>query len=193
MKATSHQNGPTDLQALAAFDHQPRTRVVFGVNAVDRAGELACELGAKKVLLVTDPGIVAAGHAERVHRNLEAAGLQVTVFDRARENPTTRCVDDCVALARAAGIDTLVGLGGGSSMDTAKGCNFLVSNGGRMQDYWGLAKLTSPCYPCWPSRLPPALGVNVSRRRSSWTSERIRKWLASIPRPLRARRFSIRR
>src|SRR6266404_5137656 len=142
-----HHNSPASSHALEAFDHQPRTRVVFGVNSVDRAGELARELGAKKVLLVTDPGIVAAGHAERVHRNLEAAGLQVTIFDRARENPTTRCVDDCVALGKAAGIDTLVGLGGGSSMDTAKGCNFLLSNGGRMQDYWGVGKASKPMLP----------------------------------------------
>src|SRR5205814_6229233 len=106
--------------------------IVFGVNTVERAGELARELGARKVLLVTDPGIVAAGHAGRVHRNLEAARLQVSVFDKARENPTTKCVDDCLAVAKSAGIDTIIGLGGGSSMDTAKGCNFLFSNGGRM-------------------------------------------------------------
>ena len=137
----------SEVLPLSAFDHRPRTRVVFGVNTVERAGELALELGAKKVLLVTDQGIVAAGHVERVHRNLKAAGLIVTVFDRARENPTTRCVDDCVALARAEGIDTLIGLGGGSSMDTAKGCNFLLSNGGRMQDYWGVGKATRPMLP----------------------------------------------
>jgi alcohol dehydrogenase len=139
--------GSTEVPWLAAFDHQPRTRVVFGVNAVDRAGELARDLGAKKVLLVTDQGIVAAGHAQRVHRSLEAAGLHVSVFDRARENPSTRCVDDCLALARAAEIDTFVGLGGGSSMDTAKGCNFLLSNGGRMQDYWGVGKAQKPMFP----------------------------------------------
>ena len=51
---------------LAAFDYQPRTRVVFGVNSVERVGELAKSLGAKRVLLVTDRGIVAAGHAGRV-------------------------------------------------------------------------------------------------------------------------------
>lgn len=132
---------------LPSFDHQPRTRIVFGVNSVERVGELARELGAKKVLLVTDPGIVAAGHAGRVHRNLEAARLQVVVFDKARENPTTKCVDDCLAVAKSAGIDTIIGLGGGSSMDTAKGCNFLFSNGGRMEDFWGVGKAAKPMLP----------------------------------------------
>lgn len=129
------------------FDLQTRTRVVFGVNRVNRVGELSRGLGLKKVLLVTDPGIAAVGHAARVQKNLEAAGLNVTVFDRARENPTTKCVDDCVAVARTAGIDSIVGLGGGSSMDTAKGCNFILTNGGRMQDYWGVGKATKPMLP----------------------------------------------
>jgi alcohol dehydrogenase len=132
---------------LAGFDHQPRTRLIFGPNSVDRVGELARELGAKNVLLVTDPGIVAAGHAERAQQSLKTAGLQIAVFDRCRENPTTRCVEDCLAVARAAGVDAIAGLGGGSSMDTAKGCNFLLTNGGRMQDYWGMGKATRPMLP----------------------------------------------
>ena len=132
---------------LPGFDFQPRTRVVFGAGSVDRAGELARESGARHVLLVTDAGIVAAGHAAHVQRSLEAAHLRATLFDRARANPTTRCVDHCVAVAKAAGIDTIVGLGGGSSMDTAKGCNFILTNGGRMQDYWGVGKATKPMLP----------------------------------------------
>jgi alcohol dehydrogenase len=121
--------------------------LVLGVGSVERVGELVRGMGAQKILLVTDAGIVAAGHAGRVQGILEAAGLRVTVFDRARENPTTKCVDDCVAVAVAAGVDGLVGLGGGSSMDTAKGCNFILTNGGRMQDYWGVGKATKPMLP----------------------------------------------
>jgi alcohol dehydrogenase len=132
---------------LRAFDFPSRTQLVSGVGCVERVGQLARVMGANRVLLVTDAGIVAAGHAGRVQRNLEAAGVQVTLFDRAKENPTTKCVDDCVAVARAAGIDGLVGLGGGSSMDTAKGCNFILTNGGRMQDYWGVGKATKPMLP----------------------------------------------
>src|SRR3954453_7892712 len=99
---------------MIQFDHQPRTRLVFGVNSVERVGELARELGAKKILLVTDPGIVAAGHADRVQHLLTTEGLSVTVFGKARENPTTRDVDECLAVAKSAGIDTIIGLGGGS-------------------------------------------------------------------------------
>lgn len=136
-----------EKQPLWSFDYQPRTRIVFGVNAVDRVGTLAREIGAKKVLLVTDPGIVAAGHAGRVRGILEAGGLEVTFYDQARENPTTACVEACVSVARAAQIDTIVGLGGGSAMDTAKGCNFLYTNGGQMQDYWGVGKASKAMLP----------------------------------------------
>ena len=132
---------------VRAFEFESRTRVVRGIGSVDRVGELVRELGAKKVLLVTDAGIIAAGHAARAQKSLEAAELVVTLFDRAKENPTTKCVDDCVAAAKAAGIDAIIGLGGGSSMDTAKGCNFILTNGGRMQDYWGVGKSTKPMLP----------------------------------------------
>ncbi len=130
-----------------SFDYQPRTRVVFGVNSVERVGELAKTLGAKRVLLVTDAGIVAAGHAGRVQALLEAADMAVTRFDQVRENPTTQCVERCVEVARGSAIDTIVGLGGGSSMDTAKGCNFILTNGGQMKDYWGVGRATRPMLP----------------------------------------------
>jgi alcohol dehydrogenase len=114
---------------------------------MERVGELARELGGKNVLLVTDKGLAAAGHPARAMSFLEAAGLRVTVFDEVHENPTTMDVDRCVEVARGAGIDMIVGLGGGSSLDTAKGANFILTNGGRMQDYWGVGKATKPMLP----------------------------------------------
>src|ERR1039457_477154 len=138
---------PDFAAALAAFDYQPRTRVVFGVNSVERVGELTKSLDAKRVLLVTDSGIVSAGHAGRVQALLQAAGMEVTCFEQVQENPSTRCVERCVEVARGAAIDAIVGLGGGSSMDTAKGCNFILTNGGQMKDYWGIGRATRPMLP----------------------------------------------
>lgn len=132
---------------LRPIEFTSRTRLVFGIGVIQQVGTLLKELGAQHVLLVTDAGIVAAGHAARLQTLLKNAGLMVTRFEGARENPTTRCVEECVALARTAGIDSLIGLGGGSAMDTAKGCNFILTNGGRMQDYWGVNKATQPMLP----------------------------------------------
>lgn len=141
------KDAPHGCPVFAPFDHQPRTRLVFGPNAAERAGELARHIGVKKVLLVTDAGVVAAGHLERVRRSLAAARVKIIVYDKVRENPTTRDVADCLETARAAAIDGFVGLGGGSSLDTAKGCNFLLTNGGRMQDYWGVGKAARAMLP----------------------------------------------
>lgn len=138
----SHENVPP-----GCFDFQARTRLVFGPGMAARVGELARGLGGTRVLLVTDNGIVKAGHAEKVRASLEAAGLKAALFKDAKENPTTACVAEALAVAQANSVDFIVGLGGGSSMDTAKGCNFLYTNGGEMKDYWGRDKATKPMLP----------------------------------------------
>ncbi len=132
---------------MTPFDFQLRTRVVFGFDTIDRLGELALELKAAKVLVVSDPGIVKAGHVERGVDSLEKAGLTVTLFDGAHENPTTRDVAVGLKIAEEIQPDLLVGLGGGSSMDCAKGINFLYSCGREMRDYWGVGKATSDMLP----------------------------------------------
>ncbi len=132
---------------LAAFDKQPRTRIVFGNGAVRRLGSLAAELGIQRALLVTDPGLVQAGHARHVQDLLLEHVADVAVFDQARENPDTICVDRCAAVAREFRPDALVALGGGSAMDTAKGCNFIHTNGGCIADYWGVGKARRPMLP----------------------------------------------
>ncbi len=124
-----------------------RVRVVFGAGRLSELGRLAREEGGRRVLLVTDPNIRAAGHVERALASLRAAGLDVFVFDGVAENPTTVHVDAGVVAARAHGADFIVGLGGGSAMDCAKGINFIVTNGGRMQDYWGVNKATRAMLP----------------------------------------------
>lgn len=134
------------MTPLVAFDHTPRTRLVFGNGALSRLGELARDHGTR-ALVVTDAGIVQAGHAAHALESLRAAGLQVSLFDRVHENPSTRDVNDCAAIAQEFQADLLVGLGGGSSMDTAKGCNFILTNGGQMKDYWGVNKATRPMLP----------------------------------------------
>ena len=78
---------------------------------------------------------------------LRDAGLQISVFDDVKENPTTDQVEVGVRYARDRGIDFIVAVGGGSSMDAAKGINFLLTNGGRMADYKGFGKATKPMLP----------------------------------------------
>jgi len=108
---------------------------------------LVAELGGTRVLVVTDPGLEAAGHPEHALESLRRAGLEVFVFDGVEENPTTRHVDRGLVCAQKHRIDFLVAIGGGSSMDCAKGINFLLTNGGTMADYQGFGRATEPMLP----------------------------------------------
>lgn len=124
-----------------------RVRVAFGAGNLQHLGEIARNEAGQRVLLVSDAGIVAAGHVERAVRSLYRAGVTVRVFDLVEENPTTVHVDRGLRCANDFKPDMIVGLGGGSSMDCAKGINFRFTNGGQMQDYWGINKAHSPMLP----------------------------------------------
>jgi alcohol dehydrogenase len=129
------------------FEFRAPTRLVVGPGTVGRLGELARELGATRALVVSDPGIVAAGHTAAGLESLATAGLATATFSGFTENPSSAEVEAGTAVARDFRPDLLVGLGGGSSMDCAKGINFLLSCGGRMQDYKGRSTATGPMLP----------------------------------------------
>ncbi|MBS0204006.1 MAG: iron-containing alcohol dehydrogenase [Planctomycetes bacterium] len=137
----------SDIDGLVPFDFDPRTRVVYGAGTAARLGELAAECGGTRVLVVSDDGIVQAGHVDRAVDSLRQAGIQSVVFTDLQPNPTTADVDRGLAVAREHRIDFLVAVGGGSSMDCAKGINFLLTNGGQIRDYWGVGKATQPMLP----------------------------------------------
>jgi alcohol dehydrogenase len=136
-----------ELCPIPDFDFDPRTRVVFGRNSLTRLGEFARGLGGRRILLVSDPGLKAAGHEFKAIELLQADGFEVSLFDDVHMNPTTDDVERGTAFARGRDVDLIVGLGGGSSMDCAKGINFLLTNGGRIHDYVGTGKATKPMLP----------------------------------------------
>ena len=129
------------------FDFQPRTRVIYGAGTIARLGELAREFSFKRTLLVADHGLVASGHVDEAVGPLEDAGVDVFRFHEFEVNPDTRLVENAARQVAPLKIDSIIGLGGGSSMDCAKGINFLLSNGGRMNDYHGYGKASAPMLP----------------------------------------------
>lgn len=129
------------------FDFDPRTRILFGPGTLQMLGQLVLEYGGANVLLVTDHGLKQAGHEDRALTTLRDAGLSVHVFDDVHSNPTTLDIESGTEFARSREVDFIVGLGGGSSLDAAKGINFLLTNGGRMPDYKGVGKARKPMLP----------------------------------------------
>jgi len=132
---------------MNAFETRPSPRLVCGPGKLADLGDVVRSVGGTHVLLVTDPGIVAAGHVERATEVLAQAGLDVTVYEGTHENPTEADIEACRAFAARVEVDCIVGLGGGSSMDTAKGCNFLLADGGRMADFRGYGLVKNPMLP----------------------------------------------
>ena len=133
---------------MSPFDFQLRTRVVFGDGTFARLGELACELSFTRALVVADRGIVATGLVQRAAASLGAAGISTAFFHDFDANPDTRMVEAGRAHAASSGaIDSIVAIGGGSSLDCAKGINFVLTNGGTMRDYRGFGKAARPMLP----------------------------------------------
>ncbi|EHL65380.1 lactaldehyde reductase [Cloacibacillus evryensis] len=100
----------------------------FGAGAIKSIPEEAARRGFKKALIVTDKDLIKFGVAKRVFDVLEEAGLAYEVFDSLKQNPTIKNVQDCVAAFKAAGADYMIAIGGGSSMDTAKGAGIIINN-----------------------------------------------------------------
>jgi alcohol dehydrogenase len=132
---------------MIAFDFQPRTRVLFGPGSITRAGQVARDLGFHRTLVVADPGIRDAGHTNRLIGTLTAEHIETFLFDAFGANPDSTMVDAGVAFARPLNVDSIVGIGGGSSLDCAKGINFVLRNGGTMADYRGYGKASTPLLP----------------------------------------------
>ncbi|TWU37271.1 iron-containing alcohol dehydrogenase [Novipirellula artificiosorum] len=132
---------------MQPFDISNRTRVIFGEGTLSRLGELAAEFRPRCVLLVSDPGLIEAGHFDAAVKSLTRSGLHVESFHDFAENPTSDMVDAGVRRAAEVKPDLLVGLGGGSSMDCCKGINFVYSCGGTIHDYQGVGKATTDLLP----------------------------------------------
>ncbi|MEO5895141.1 MAG: iron-containing alcohol dehydrogenase [Vicinamibacterales bacterium] len=132
---------------MVSFDFQPRTRVVFGPGSIQKSGGLARDLHFHKTLVVADTGVRDAGHAASLLAILEAAGVESVAFGDFAVNPDSAMVEAGATFAREHSVDSIIGLGGGSSLDCAKGISFLVTNGGRMADYRGYGKATKPLLP----------------------------------------------
>lgn len=141
------------------MDYDPRriyswempARLVFGADAAKQVGQQLRGLGGGKALVVTDKGIVKAGLLEGILEALRKAEMPYGVFDEVEPNPSIPCVEKAFALYQAEKCDSLVGLGGGSSMDTAKAVGVLATNPGRLTDYEGMYKVKNG--------LPPFIAI----------------------------------
>lgn len=108
----------------------------FGPGSSAEVGHDLASYGARRVLLVTDPGVAATGHPARIAEQVAARGIEVTTYDRAHVEPTDASLEEAIGFARDAGpFDAILAVGGGSAIDTAKAVNLLTTNPGELMDY----------------------------------------------------------
>jgi alcohol dehydrogenase class IV len=121
--------------------------IIFGRGLLNQIGACARRLGGNKVFLVSDEGLFAAGWVDKALRHIMDAGLEVILYDNVTCNPKDVEIEAGAQEYIRHGADVIIGLGGGSAMDAAKGIAILVSNGGRIRDYVGPDKIIRPLPP----------------------------------------------
>jgi alcohol dehydrogenase len=165
---------------MTPFDFRSRTRVLFGIGEFARLGELARELGGTRCLLVADRGMMESGYAQEATRSLKARRMEVFGFHDFDVNPTTAMVEAGRAYAAPLEINLIVALGGGSSMDCAKGINFVLTNGGSIRDYWGYAKAQRSMLPM--IAVPTTAGTGSEAQSYALISDSERRSQGLLPR-----------
>ena len=134
-------------------NHSPRG--IFGIGSHQKTGNVLMEYGCKKVLAVYDAVIGSLGIADKVIDNIEKAGIHVVRFGDVAAEPDSASVNIIGELGRREGVDGVVGIGGGSSLDSAKGANLMLSNPGPLEDYIGANRGKKPIIKKYPLVLLP--------------------------------------
>jgi 1,3-propanediol dehydrogenase len=137
--------------------------IIYGLGALSQIGQCARRLGGERILLVTDPGLIAAGWVDESIKYFQEEDLQYIIYDNVVTNPRDFQVEEGVQLYRRKNCDVIAVVGGGSPVDTAKGIGILASNHGRIHEYEGANLVTQPIPPllCVPSTA--GTGADVSQ------------------------------
>lgn len=131
------------MKPIGSFQFQVPTKLVFGVGSSASVGAEAQKLGDGPALVVADPGIVQAGLLDPILTSLQMAGIRAQLFSEVESNPRDVSVDAAGRLAREGRCALVVGVGGGSALDTAKGAALLATNMGSIREYDGTDKVKS--------------------------------------------------
>ncbi|HEX9920450.1 MAG TPA: iron-containing alcohol dehydrogenase [Candidatus Methylomirabilis sp.] len=135
-----------DMTKIFTFLPVPTT-IHFGIGSRFKTAEKVKEFGAKRVLIITDPGVVGAGLMVDVEKSLKGAGIEAVTYDKIVPNSGLSLVNEAVKLMKESKAKVVVGVGGGSSLDTAKAVAVMAGNPGEFGDYEGMHKIKNPGLP----------------------------------------------
>ncbi|MHB1391617.1 MAG: iron-containing alcohol dehydrogenase [Clostridia bacterium] len=132
---------------INSFEFVLPTKIRYGAGILKVLGEELRLLKAKKVMIITDKGLVKAGMVKRITEIIEGEGMTFIIYDEIEANPKDYNVEACAKKARVESIDTIVAFGGGSPIDAAKAATVLARQGGKVRDYQGKGKIKDDCLP----------------------------------------------
>ena len=169
------------------------TKIVFGKNASKRIGEELVSLGSKHTLIVTDKGIVNAGLLEGIVDSIQQQGIAYTIFDEVPPNPPRKTVNKGIDLFKSEECDSVVAVGGGSSIDTAKAIAIMIHNDGDIIEYdnseLGGKEFKNPGAPV--ITIPTTSGTGSEVTQWSVITDEKRNWKSSIGSPLMAAKVAL--
>ena len=129
------------------FEFHIRTRVIYQPGLANDVGDEAARFGDVRAFVVADPGVVAAGIVEQIRASLQRRVAVVGIASDVPANSSVAAVGQITSQARACAANLLVGVGGGSALDTAKAVRMLLSEGGSLHDHQGYNLLERPLLP----------------------------------------------
>jgi len=129
------------------YNYKMPTELIFGQGAVQKLGEKSLEVGGQKAIVLTDQGVVNAGLLSGVLASLRQAQVECALYDAVEADPSTRMVMEITGMAKDEKCDIVIGIGGGSVLDTAKAVAGMVKNPGDVSEYAGIGKLINPALP----------------------------------------------
>jgi alcohol dehydrogenase class IV len=141
------------------FSFVMETRIIYGVGSAEQLGEIVAQKNAKKVIIIADSGVKKAGLVEKIQKILAAYHIKSGLFEDIEISSSIDTVDKGASLIKKENYDLIVGIGGGSSIDTAKAIGVVVTNGGKCIDYAGVNKVKQP--PMEVIALPTTAGTSA--------------------------------
>lgn len=154
--------------------------ILAGLGASERLGQEVKAIGAKKILIVTDKGVIDSGTGGKIKELLGKEGIGGEVFDRVLSDPDIACLEDCLQMAKKGQYDLFIGVGGGSSMDIASITSVMLTNPGTVYEYFGVNLVKNPGVPT--ILIPTTAGTGAEATPNAIltdTKERLKKAVVS--------------
>jgi alcohol dehydrogenase len=129
------------------INYNVHSHITFGKNSINQLPDLLDKYSSKKVMLIYDEGVKKAGIAKKVIEQVEKANTKIIHFDQVQANPTNEQVSTAAKIARKEKVDLFIAVGGGSSIDTAKAVNILMTNASPIEQYGGINQVTHDVLP----------------------------------------------